>query len=111
MPRTNDGPDGALTDAAERRMANQIARVFRGTYGATTGLRIIATSLARQMLVTGMSPDMVAGALARCVLTHPDQADARTASASRMLVALTAECVARAARDETTAPRSTRSGQ
>lgn len=110
MPRTNDGPDGALTDAAERRMANQIARVFRGTYGATTGLRIIATSLARQMLVAGVSPDAIAGALARCVVTHPDQAGARTAGATRMLVALTAECVARAARDETTARRPMRAG-
>jgi hypothetical protein len=110
VPRTNDAPDGALTDAAERRMANQIARVFRGTYGATTGFRIIATSLARQMLVAGASPDAIAGALARCVLAHPNQAGAGTASASRMLVALTAECVARAALEETTPPPPTPSG-
>ena len=106
----NDGPDGALTDAAERRMSHQIARVFRGTYGATTGLRIIATSLARQMLAAGVAPDAIAGALARCVLTHPAEANAGTASASQLLVALTADCVARASLDEATARRPTRSG-
>ncbi len=110
MPPMDDGPDSALTAAAERRLSHQIARVFHGTYGATTGLRIISTSLARQMLVAGVSPDAIAGALARCVRTHPHEAGPHTASATRMLVALTAECVARAALDETTAPHPTRAG-
>ena len=104
------GPDGALTDAAERRMANQIARVHRGTFGATTGMQIITTSIARQMLVAGVSSDAVAGALARCVMSHPNPTAANPAKASQLLLALTTECVARAVREESAARRSMRSG-
>lgn len=94
------GPGGALTDAAARRMSNQIARVYRGTYGATTGLQTIMTSLARQMLVAGQSPDTIAQTFAHCVLAHSDRppADSRNAE-SQMLVALTRQCVAQAALD------------
>ena len=99
VPRMNHEPDSALPDVAERRMANQLARVFRGTYGATAGLRVVTTSVAHQMLVAGRSPDVVAGALARCVLTHADRTGADVADTSRKLVALTAECVVTAARD------------
>ncbi len=97
------GPDCAITGLAERRIANQIARVHRGTWGATTGLEIITTSLARQMLLSGLTPDAVAGALARCVLAHPSETAADAPKASRTLVALTAACVARAAREQTAA--------
>lgn len=110
MPPTYFGPDGGLTGAAERRMANQIARVHRGTYGATTGMQTIAVSLARQMLVAGLSPDAVERALARCVLSHPDPTGPNSANASRRLVALTTECVARAVREQRAARRPARSG-
>jgi len=92
------GPSGALTDAAARRMSNQIARVYRGTYGATTGLQTIMTSLARQMLIAGQSPDAIAQTFTHCVLAHSDRPAAESQNAeSRMLVALTRQCVEQAA--------------
>ncbi|HEU4989459.1 MAG TPA: hypothetical protein VFT41_06740 [Gemmatimonadaceae bacterium] len=110
MPRMHFGPNGALTDVAERRMANQIARVHRGTFGATMGMRIVATSVARQMLVAGLSSDAVTRTLARCVLAHPNPTGTNPAKASRRLVALTTECVARAVREERAGRHSARSG-
>jgi hypothetical protein len=110
VPRMYFGPDGALTDAAERRMVNQIARVHRGTFGAATGMQIIATSVARQMLVAGLSSATIARTLARCVLSQPNPTAANPEKASRMLVALTAECVARAVREDTAARRPAPSG-
>jgi len=100
------GPSGALTDAAARRMSNQIARVFRGTYGATTGLQTIMTSLARQMLVAGQSPDTIAQTFTHCVLAHSDGPGAESRNAeSRMLLALTRQCVAQAALEAEMTPK------
>ena len=97
-----DGLDSALTDAASRRMANQLARAYRGTFGASTGLRIIVLPLARQMIRGGVSPDAANGVLERCVLDHPSRTtgDAQQpmggAAHSGVLIDLMHECVAAA---------------
>jgi len=94
-----------LPDLAARRLSNQIARAFRGTYGARTGLRTIARAVARQMLNAGMTPDAIALTFERCVLDHPDRliGERRNILAgephSRMLVELTRACVAEVARN------------
>lgn len=99
MPDRTEGLDGVLSDAATRRLANQLARAHRGTYGARTGLRMIVRSVARQMIQAGSSPEAVASTFEHYVLNHPscDVADARTAVAdklnARTLVELTQECV------------------
>jgi hypothetical protein len=96
------GLDSALTDAASRRMANQLARAYRGTFGARTGLRIIVLPLARQMIRGGVSPDTANDVLERCVLDHPSRitGDAQPpmegAAHSEMLIDLMHECVAAA---------------
>ena len=97
--------DSALTAAGSRRMSNQLARAYGGTYGARTGLRIIVLSLARQMLRSGTTPEAAAQAFERCVLDHPlrsfgDAQNVMTGAAhSQMLIDLTRECVAVAARE------------
>ncbi|HEY2162863.1 MAG TPA: hypothetical protein VGH04_02680 [Gemmatimonadaceae bacterium] len=96
------GLDSALTDAASRRMSNQLARAYRGTFGARTGLRIIVLPLARQMIRGGVSPDAANGVLERCVLEHPSrtigdaQQSMEGAAHSGMLIDLMHECVAAA---------------
>ena len=96
------GLDTALTDAASRRMANQLARAYRGTFGARTGLRIIVLPLARQMIRGGVSPDVANDVLERCVLDHPSRVigDAQRSmegvAHSGMLIDLMHECVAAA---------------
>jgi hypothetical protein len=93
-----------LPDLAARRLSNQIARAFRGTYGARTGLRTIARSVAQQMLNSGMTQEAIALTFERCVLDHPDRliGEPRNILAgethSRMLVELTRACVAEVAR-------------
>ena len=105
------GFDSALTDAASRRMSNQLGRAYRGTYGARTGLRIIVLPLARQMIRGGVSPDSANGMLERCVLDHPSRiiGDAQNslggAAHSGLLIDLMHECVAAAVLEyETAAP-------
>jgi hypothetical protein len=96
------GLDSALTDAASRRMSNQLARAYRGTFGARTGLRIIVLPLARQMIRGGVSPDAANGVLERCVLEHPSrvigdaQQSTEGAAHSGILIDLMHECVAEA---------------
>ena len=90
----------AMTDEARRRLSNQIARAYRGTYGARTGLRTLGRSIARQLISAGWSPDSVSAALARAVRDHP----AATSGGQRnlitgeprsiALVELTSQCVA-----------------
>jgi hypothetical protein len=98
-----DRSDGALSSVEARRVANQIERVLHGTFGAESGLRMIVRSIARQLLVAGSSPDVVAMALEREVLEHPgsraaDRRDGPEAKVnSRTLVALTRQCVAEVA--------------
>src|SRR5260370_78549 len=57
--------DQVLPDAAARRLSNQIARAYRGTYGARTGLRTIVRSVARQMLNAGSPPEVVSRVIER----------------------------------------------
>jgi hypothetical protein len=96
------GLDSALTDAASRRMSNQLARAYRGTFGARTGLRLIVLPLARQMIRGGVSPDAANGVLERCVLEHPSriigdaQQSTEGAAHSGILIDLMHECVAAA---------------
>lgn len=57
--------------ATARRLSNQIARAFRGTYGARTGLRTIVRLTTQQMLLAGTSRDSIQRTLESCVLNHP----------------------------------------
>lgn len=92
-------PPAVLPAAAARRVSNQIARAFHGTYGATTGLQTIVRAIARQLLVAGSTPDEVTRAFEACVLAHPARhgGDSRSAVPgqvpSAMLVEITRECV------------------
>ena len=89
-----------LPPAAARRLSNQIARAFRGTYGAKTGLRTIVRATARQMLAGGSSPDQIAVILERFVMDHPacqanDPTNIVTGQTySGMLADLMRQCVA-----------------
>ena len=93
----------ALSDAAGRRLSNQIDRVFRGTYGARTGLQTLVTALARQMIATGSSPAAIMRTFEGCVLNHPARLGRDPQSALTddpnwtLLIELTRQCVADAA--------------
>jgi hypothetical protein len=67
-------PQDAPPPATARRLNNQIARAFRGTYGARTGLRTIVRLTTRQMLQAGMPRDAIQRTLELCVLNHPARA-------------------------------------
>ncbi len=62
-----------LSDAAAQRMANQLSRAYRGTFGAEVGLRTIAGSVATQLLGVGVSRAAAARALDECVTEHPER--------------------------------------
>lgn len=107
MTIPNDGvsPQVALTVEARRRLSNQIARAYRGTYGAHTGLRTLGRAIARRLLGAGWSPAMVSAALSQAVLDHPacaggDRRNLITGEQrSVALVELTRQCVEEAAND------------
>ena len=84
-----------FTDAALRRLSNQIARANRGTFGAQTGLRTIARSLAMRMLELGSAPADVTAAFVQVIRDHP----AHDARQSEVLIALVGDCVAQAAQE------------
>jgi hypothetical protein len=94
---------GPLSDLAARRLSNQIGRAFRGTFGARTGLRTIARSVAQQMLAAGSGEEAIALTFEHCILDHPGRliGEGRNVlggeSHSRMLIELTRSCVAEAA--------------
>lgn len=94
---------GHLSDLAARRLSNQIGRAFRGTFGARTGLRTIARSVAQQMLAAGSGEEAIALTFEQCILEHPGRliGEGRNVlggeSHSRMLIELTRHCVAEAA--------------
>ena len=77
--------------------------MFRGTYGARTGLQTIVTALARQMIATGSSPAAIMRTFEGCVLNHPARLGRDPQSALTddpnwtLLVELTRQCVADAA--------------
>lgn len=98
MPDTSEGLADVLTVAVTRRLGNQIARTYRGTYGAETGLGMIVRSAARQMLRAGSSPDAVSRAFEEQVLSHHARVagDVRSAASEahvKMLIELTRQCV------------------
>lgn len=90
----------ALPPAAARRLSNQIARAYRGTYGAETGLRSIVRQAARQMLHVGWSTETVTRVLEKHIRDHPSTRPADTRAFapgklnSKILIALMRECVA-----------------
>jgi hypothetical protein len=93
-----EGLDGVLSDAAARRLSNQLARAYRGTYGAETGLRMIVRSVARQMIQAGSTPESVSRTFERYVLDHPSFDSALSGRVnSKTLIELTQACVADAA--------------
>lgn len=95
----------ALPPAAARRLSNQIARAYRGTYGAETGLRGIVRQAARQMFGVGWSSDTVSRVLEQYIRDHPSTrgADSRSPEPSRLnstiLIAIMRDCVADVALD------------
>ncbi len=99
MSTNTKSREAAVPDAAARRLSNQIARAYRGTYGAHAGLRTLVRIVSVQMLRGGSSPEAIVRALCDVVLRCPAPAlvdpsiamnDAGRASA---LVARTAEYV------------------
>ena len=80
MSEAHDATNGVLPRADARRLSNQIARVYRGTFGARTGLRTIVRTMARQALSAGAAPGDIARALEIQVLSH----SARMAAFSRL---------------------------
>lgn len=64
-------PQVALPDAAARRLAHQLERAYHGTFGAKTGLRMIVTSIAKQLQTAGLSPAAIEVLLVRQALEHP----------------------------------------
>lgn len=88
-----------LAPAARRRLANQIARALRGTYGAKTGLRTLVSTMAGDLLARGATTDAVAKTFEECVLAHPLPVDSTPQTvvagqaSSATLVELVRECV------------------
>jgi hypothetical protein len=68
---TTDGPEAIVPKAARRRLSNQVARAYRGTYGARTGLRTLVRAMSVQMLRAGSSPEAIARALSDVALKCP----------------------------------------
>jgi hypothetical protein len=62
VPTNTKAPEAIVPEAAGRRLSNQVARAYRGTYGARTGLRTIVRATSTQMLRSGGSPEGVARA-------------------------------------------------
>ena len=65
------GPEAIVPEAAGRRLSNQVARAYRGTYGARAGLRAIVRATSTQMLRAGASPEGVARALSDFAVNCP----------------------------------------
>lgn len=71
MPIDSDGGEAIVPEAARRRLTNQVARAYRGTYGARSGLCTLLRSASAQMIRSGSSPDAVARALVEHVRGCP----------------------------------------
>lgn len=105
MAEAHDPADGVLPRADTRRLSNQIARVYRGTFGARTGLQTIVRMIARQALSTGASPGDIARAFELQVLSHAahlaaeGRGDGAADLQSQSLIELTQQCVADVARE------------
>lgn len=103
--RQRDAHDSVPTvvpAASGRRLASQIGRAFRGTFGAKTGLRTLMQSIAEKMLADGVTAQGVAQAFEACVMQHPARTGCDSPSLisgkppSAVLVGLATECVAAA---------------
>ena len=105
MSEAHDPAEGVLPSADTRRLSNQIARVYRGTFGAHTGLRTIVRTMARQALRAGASPGEISRAFEIEVLSHSarlaadSRGDGATELQSQSLIELTQQCVADVARE------------
>ena len=66
-----NGPEAIVSEVAGRRLSNQVARAYRGTYGARTGLRTIVRAMSTQMLRAGASAEAVARALSDFAVNCP----------------------------------------
>ena len=71
VPTETDCSSAIVPAAAGRRLSTQVARAYRGTYGARIGLRTLVKSVSVQMVRNGLSPDAVARALAEYVVSCP----------------------------------------
>ena len=72
MSKTRQLPSRTiLSGIATRRLSSQIDRANRGTFGAQTGLRTIVKAVAREMMRTGTSSDVVSAAIANHLVNHP----------------------------------------
>jgi hypothetical protein len=95
VPTNTKGPEAVVPDAAGRRLSNQVARAYRGTYGARAGLRAIVRATSAQMLRRGSSPEGVARALSdfavNCPVVIALGATRRDALDARALPALISE--------------------
>jgi hypothetical protein len=102
--------ESIVPDAAARRLSNQIARAYRGTYGATTGLKTVLRSVSLQMLRAGLPPETVSRALITYVVNCPtpiavdDRHAINDAYETNALVSLTTDCVLDAATQMTRPP-------
>lgn len=97
-------PDGTIPAAAARRLSHQLERAYRGTFGAKTGLQAIVTAVARQLLQAGVPCEEIERRLIQVVVEHPargvgDSPHMLTGEPyAQLLVQLTRDCVAHAAR-------------
>jgi len=64
-------PASLLSRSTETRLQNQIARAFRQTYGAETGLRTLVLLATSQMRAAGASRSDVRRALTKCMVNRP----------------------------------------
>lgn len=71
MTRALVEPLAVVPAVVLRRLSNWITRLFRGTYGARSSLRLVIREAARQMLEAGMSQAAITVELERRVLDHP----------------------------------------
>jgi hypothetical protein len=70
VPTNTEVREAVVPDAAARRLSTQVARAYRGTYGARAGLRTLVRSVSIQMLRSGSSPEAVSRALEDFILSR-----------------------------------------
>jgi hypothetical protein len=106
-PATNGSgtttPASLLSRSTETRLQNQIARAFRRTYGAETGLRTLVWLATSQMRAAGASRSEMRLALKRCMVNRPPHqaghpalvtSETQTAALTTLMLAWTDEACA-----------------
>lgn len=100
---TATAPASLLSRSTETRLQNQIARAFRHTYGAETGLRTLVWLATSQMRAAGASRSEVRLALKRCMVNRPTHqaghpalvtSETHTAALTTLMLAWTDEACA-----------------